>query len=164
MSRRLFLDLDGVLADFDRGVLDLLGMSADAYEAAHSTRDFWFRIRRADDFYANLEEMSDARLLFDAVKHLDPVILTGLPIGNWAGPQKERWVAENFPGTPVITTMARDKHKHMTPGDVLVDDREKHRATYEAAGMVFVHHTSARASVAALREYFPSVRAVDDAE
>ena len=158
MSRRLFLDLDGVLADFDRGVLDLLGMSADAYEAKHSKKDFWFRIRRAEDFYATLPEMPDARALFDAVKHLDPVILTGLPIGNWAAPQKERWVAEHFPGTPIITTMARDKHKHMDEGDVLVDDRLNHRATYEEAGMVFVHHTSAKASVAALREWFPSVR------
>jgi hypothetical protein len=157
MSRRLFLDLDGVLADFDAGVMALLGMSADAYEAKHSKKDFWFRIRRADDFYAHLPEMPDARILFDAVKHLDPVILTGLPIGNWAKPQKEAWVAEHFPGTPVITTMARDKHKHMHPGDVLVDDRETHRATYEEAGVVFVHHTSAKASVAALEEWFPMV-------
>ena len=163
MSRRLFLDLDGVLADFDRGVLDLLGMSADAYEAKHSKKDFWFRIRRAEDFYATLPEMPDARALFDAVKHLDPVILTGLPIGNWAAPQKERWVAEHFPGTPIITTMARDKHKHMERGDVLVDDRLNHRATYEEAGMVFVHHTSAKASVRELAAYFPTVSA-DDAE
>jgi hypothetical protein len=40
--------------------------------------------------------------------------------------------------------MARDKHKHMKPGDVLVDDRENHRAAYEAAGVVFVHHKNRR--------------------
>ena len=74
-------------------------------------------------------------MLFDAVKHLKPTILTGLPLGNWAAPQKVGWAAEHFPGVPIITCMARDKHKHMKPGDVLVDDRENHRAAYEAAGV-----------------------------
>lgn len=154
---RLFLDLDGVLADFDAGVEALLGMSAAAYEAKRSKRDFWFRLMRADDFYGTLPEMADARTLFDAVAHLEPTILTGLPIGKWAAPQKERWVAEHFPGTPIITTMARDKHKHMHPGDVLVDDRENHRATYEEAGMVFIHHKNARDSLSRLARIFPSV-------
>ena len=65
---------------------------------------------------------------------LQPTILTGLPLGKWAAPQKVAWAAEHFPGVPIITCMARDKHKHMEPGDVLVDDRENHRAAYEARG------------------------------
>jgi hypothetical protein len=158
---QLFLDLDGVLADFESGVEELLGMSAADYEARKSKRDFWFRLMRAEDFYGSLPEMADARLLFDAVAHLDPVILTGLPIGKWAAPQKERWVEAHFPGTPVITTMARDKHKHMETGDVLVDDRETHRSTYEEAGMVFVHHKNARSSLKALRAIFPSIALPD---
>ena len=56
--------------------------------------------------------MPDAQVLFEAVKHLKPTILTGLPLGNWAAPQKERW-APAFPGVPIITCMARDKHMHM---------------------------------------------------
>ena len=49
-------------------------------------------------------------------KHLKPTILTGLPLGNWAAPQKVDWAAEHFPGVPIITCMARDKHKHMHAG------------------------------------------------
>ena len=103
--------------------------------------------------------MPDARLLFDAVEHLKPTILTGLPLGKWAAPQKVEWAAEHFPGVPIITCMARDKHKHMKPGDVLVDDRENHRAAYEAAGVVFVHHRSAEDSLRQLAKIFPSVKA-----
>ena len=77
--------------------------------------------------------MPDARLLFDAVKHLEADDPHGLPLGNWAAPQKVEWAAEHFPGVPIVTCLARDKHKHMHPGDVLVDDREKHRAAYEGA-------------------------------
>jgi hypothetical protein len=55
--------------------------------------------------------------------------------------------------------MARDKHKHMKPGDVLVDDRENHRAAYEASGVRFVHHRSAADSLRQLAKIYPSLRA-----
>lgn len=155
---RLFLDCDGVLADFDAGVGRLLGMSANAYERRHSRGAFWGKLAKAPDFYARLPLMADARVLFEAVEHLHPTVLTGLPLGKWAAPQKLAWVEEHFPGTPVITCMARDKHRFMDPGDVLVDDRENHRATYEAHGVVFVHHRSARESLSELATIYPSVK------
>ena len=155
---RLFLDADGVLADFDDGARRLLGMKSKQFIAEHGRRAFWSRLAKAKNFYAGLSEMPDARLLFDGVKHLKPTILTGLPIGKWAAPQKVAWAAMHFPGVPIITCMARDKHKHMHRGDVLVDDREKHREAYEAAGVVFVRHRNAGDSLRELAKIFPSVK------
>jgi hypothetical protein len=151
----LFLDLDGVLADFDAGARKVLGMSPKAFEAKYSKREFWRRLARAKDFYATLPLMPDAMELFDAVKHLEPTILTGLPLGNWAAPQKVRWVAEHFPGTKIITTMARDKRDHAKEGDVLVDDQLKHRHLWEEVGGIFVHHRNARRTIEELGQYFP---------
>jgi len=156
---RLFLDADGVLADFGLGVRRLLGMQPKAYIAAHGRAAFWKQLARAPNFYGSLPEMPDARILFDAVRHLDPTILTGLPLGNWAAPQKIEWAAEHFPGVPIVTCLAQDKHLHMDPGEVLVDDREKHRAAYEKAGVVFVHHKNAADSLRQLAKIFPSVKA-----
>jgi 5'(3')-deoxyribonucleotidase len=158
-SPRLFLDADGVLADFDEGARRLLGMTPQAYEAKHGRGAFWKRLANAKNFYGTLPEMPDAHVLFEAVKHLKPTILTGLPLGKWAAPQKIEWAAEHFPGVPIITCMARDKHKHMHPGDVLVDDRENHRVAYEAAGVIFVHHKSAEDSLRQLAQIYPSVSA-----
>jgi hypothetical protein len=158
---KLFLDCDGVLADFDAGAKALLGMTPAQFEARHGRRVFWRRIAKADNFYGTLPETPDARRLFDAVKHLKPTILTGLPLGDWAAPQKVKWAAEHFPGVPIITCMARDKHKHMKPGDVLVDDRENHRDAYEREGVVFVHHKDAGDSLRQLAKIFPSVIAAD---
>ncbi len=155
---RLFLDADGVLADFNTGVRNLLGMDPAAFERRNGKKEFWRRIAKAPDFYARLPEMPDAQRLVAAVKHLEPTILTGLPIGNWAALQKVRWANEHFPGMPIITCMARDKHNHMKPGDVLVDDRECHRTAYEKAGIVFVHHKNAPDSLRQLAEIFPSVQ------
>jgi hypothetical protein len=160
---RLFLDADGVLADFDEGARRLLGMSPKAFEARHGRREFWRRIANAKNFYGTLPEMPDARELFEAVEHLKPTILTGLPIGKWAAPQKVAWAAEHFPGVPIVTCMARDKAKHMKPGDVLVDDRDNHRAAYEEAGVVFIHHKNAADSLKQLAEIFPSVKAPESA-
>ncbi len=153
----LFLDLDGVLADFDAGAKQVLGMSSRAFEAKHGRREFWRRLARAKDFYGTLPLMPDAMVLFDAVKHLQPTILTGLPLGNWAAPQKVTWAAEHFPGTKIITTMARDKFRHMTGLDVLVDDRIDHRDKWENAGGTFIHHVNARDSLRQLAEIYPSV-------
>ena len=149
MTPRLFLDADGVLAAFDEG----------AFEAKHGRGAFWKRLANARNFYGSLPEMPDARLLFDGVKHLQPTILTGLPLGGWAAAQKVEWAAAHFPGVPIITCMARDKHKHMKKRDVLVDDRENHRAAYEAAGIVFVHHKDAADSLRQLAKIYPSVKA-----
>jgi hypothetical protein len=156
---RLFLDADGVLADFDEGAKMLLGMTPRQFEARHGRREFWRRIASAKNFYGSLPEMPDARLLFDAVEHLQPTILTGLPLGRWAAPQKVEWAAEHFPGVPIITCMARDKARHMKPGDVLVDDSETHRAAFEHAGVVFIHHKNAVDSLRLLAKIFPSVKA-----
>ncbi|HEY6662677.1 MAG TPA: hypothetical protein VIZ66_07120 [Sphingomicrobium sp.] len=164
MKPRLFLDADGVLADFDRGACELLGMKPKAYIDKRGRGMFWKRLANASNFYGSLPKMPDADLLFDAVKHLNPTILTGLPLGSWAAPQKVKWAAEHFPGVPIVTCLARDKHKHMHRGDVLVDDREKHRKAYEDAGVVFVHHKNAEDSIRQLSKIFPSVKAPSGAE
>ncbi len=155
---RLFLDADGVLADFDRAARRLLGVSPREFIAKHGRGAFWKQLAQTKSFYSSLPEMPDARLLFEAVEHIKPTILTGLPLGSWAAPQKVEWAADHFPGVPIITCLARDKHKHMHAGDVLVDDRAKHRALYEETGVVFVHHRNAKDSLRQLVKIFPSVR------
>ncbi len=152
--RQLYLDCDGVLADFDKGATSILGLSPKKFEERHGLGRFWQKLASAPDFYFSLPLMPDAMRLFDAVKHLDPIILTGLPRGNWAADQKMRWAAEHFPGVRMITCMARDKRDHAREGDVLVDDNNKFRHLWEQAGGIFVHHKNAAQSIEELRAYF----------
>ena len=153
--KQLFLDCDGVLADFDTGAEQILGMSVDRFQRRYNPGLFWDKLRRAPDFYANLPLLPGAQRLFDAVKHLDPVILTGLPRGDWAAPQKQRWAQQHFPGTKVITCMAVDKRKHAKEGDVLVDDTLKHRHLWEEAGGIFIHHHDVDRTLEELGQIFP---------
>lgn len=151
--RQIFLDLDGVLADFDAAATVLFGGPPRAAEKAMGTPEFWRRIRRARRFYRDLPLVPDAMQLYNAVKHLHPIILTGVPAGGWAEEQKIAWVAHHFPGVNIITCRAKEKFLHIRHrGDVLVDDYLKYKELWEQAGGVFIHHTSARGSVARLAE------------
>jgi hypothetical protein len=151
MRRQIYLDCDGVLADFDRGAEAILGLPPRVFEKRHGQGAFWKRLASAPDFFDGLEPLPDAMELFAAVAHRRPIILTGLPRGKWAEPQKRRWAQRHFPGVPVITTSAALKREHCQPGDVLVDDRDTYRRLWEAEGGVFIHHSDARSSIEALR-------------
>ena len=68
MRRRIYLDCDGVLADFDRGAEAILGLAPHAFEQAHGAGEFWRRLARAPEFFANLDPLPDAMQLYEAVR------------------------------------------------------------------------------------------------
>jgi hypothetical protein len=144
----LFLDLDGVLADFDRGVRAVTGRRPEELKL----REMWRALAKAPDFYGTLEFMHDAEVLWEFCRPFRPTILTGLPLGSWAPAQKTRWVARMLGAdVPILTCMSREKHLYSGPGHVLVDDRAGAAEAWERAGGRFVHHVSAERSIAALR-------------
>ncbi len=147
---QLFLDCDGVLADFDSLAIEIFGQHPRAAEAALGTDEFWNQLRSHGSFYRDLPLLPDAQQLVRAVAHLNPIILTGCPQGGWAESQKVAWAAHHFPHLDIVTCMSKDKRLHMQPGDILVDDFLKYRHLWEQAGGIFVHHTSARESLAQL--------------
>ena len=153
LVNQLFLDCDGVLADFDTAAERLFHMGPRQAEAALGTQGFWSRLRNHKDFYSHLPLMHDAMRLFDAVAQLDPIILTGCPMGGWAERQKVNWAARHFPGVEIITCRSREKCQFLqNPGDILVDDFLKFRHLWEEAGGIFVHHQSAQQSLERLAE------------
>jgi hypothetical protein len=145
---QLFLDCDGVLADFDTAAEQIFNQNSREAEATVGTDSFWNRLSGRDNFYGNLPLLPDAMQLYQAVAHLKPIILTGCPQGGWSEPQKVEWAARHFPGVPIITCRSKEKFLHLRhPGDILVDDYLKYRHLWEEAGGIFVHHTSARETI-----------------
>lgn len=155
----VFLDCDGVLADFDTYAHAYFGMAPRAYEAKVGSSRFWAELEAKGDFYRNLPLMADAMALYEGVKHLNPTILTGCPRGNWAEAQKVAWAAEHFPGVPIITCRSADKRAHAKAGDVLIDDWAQHRHRWIEMGGVFITHHCADTSLATLWAHYPTMRA-----
>ena len=89
---RLFLDLDGVLADFDAGVLRAMGK----LPSELTDRQMWPVLARTPGFYEHLPWTTDGRDLWEFSKRYSPVIVTGIPLGKWAEPQKRAWCAREL--------------------------------------------------------------------
>lgn len=159
----IFLDCDGVLADFDTHGHAYFGKSPRQAEADIGSDAFWSHLEAKADFYRNLPLMPDARELYAGVRHLSPTILTGCPKGKWAQAQKVAWAQEHFPGVPVITCRSADKRKHMRSGDVLIDDWPVHRHRWIEYGGIFISHYDAASSLDTLWAHYPHLRSTTDA-
>lgn len=153
----VFLDCDGVLADFDAYAQVYFGKHPREYERLMGSARFWAELEAKGDFYRHLPLMPDAHELVAGVAHLNPTILTGCPRGNWAEAQKIAWAAEHFPGVPIITCRSADKRDHAKPGDVLIDDWPQHRHRWIEMGGVFISHFDAQSSLAALWAHYPAL-------
>lgn len=149
---QLFLDCDGVLADFNKRATEIVGMPPRDFEDKVGEKKFWDAIYGTPDFFSSLDPMPDAYELVNAVSHLNPIILTGKPRGNWAEKQKLVWRDKYFPNLPMIVCPSRDKIKYAKPGDVIVDDWAKHQQTWLNGGGIWVMHTSAKDSIRQLKE------------
>jgi len=152
----IYVDLDGVLADFDARATLLFGKHPRQAEREDGSEWFWQTIAKEHYFYLTLPRMADASLLWDGVLFFEPkpIILTGVPSSMpWAADHKKAWCADQFPGTQVITCFSRDKAKYCKPRDILIDDWEKYKDLWEQAGGRFITHTSAQRSLDELRSY-----------
>ncbi len=147
----VFLDCDGVLADFDRGAKRVLGMAPRVFEDQFGSQTFWSKLEAHPRFYADLDLMPDASDLVAGVARFSPRILTGCPSGGWAESQKLEWAARHFPGIPMITCKSRGKNQYASSGDILIDDWPQYMEEWQSVGGIFILHRSATESLAALR-------------
>ena len=161
---QLFLDCDGVLADFDSRAITLLGEHPRQAEVTLGTEAFWQTLRNQNAFFRDLPKIRDADLLYRSVAHLNPIILTGCPAGEWAEEQKLAWAQEHFPGVRMITCRSKDKRLHMSPGDILIDDYLQYRHLWLEAGGIFIHHQSAKQSLEELSKYIDLISVEEGGE
>jgi hypothetical protein len=153
----LFLDLDGVLADFDGHYAATIGPLPPRNDPKRDVD--WDKIA-GSQFYAGIPPMDDAFELWDFVKGMHPEILSGVPTTgrDVAEANKRAWVRCWFGSSvPVHLCLAREKNHYAKPGDILVDDWPKYQSLWEAKGGVWVSHTSAIETIRKLQtvEFVP---------
>ena len=158
---QVFLDCDGVLADFDKYASQLLGMPPREFEATKhngNSGPMWKILYEHEDYFYKLPKMPDADELVAGVIAMgyEPIILTGIPSqdgSDWAIDQKTRWAQDHFPELEIICCKSKDKFKHMVDGlhNVLIDDWAQHQQVWEDAGGTFILHTSAAKSLRELQ-------------
>lgn len=154
---QIFLDCDGVLADFDLYASEILGMPPREFEAQKGDSRLWEILYSTKDYFFNLPKMVDADELVNGVleRGYEPIILTGIPSkegSDWAIDQKQRWRRKHYPDLKMITCKSKDKLLHMVEGkhNILIDDWPKWRHLWEEGGGTFILHTSASTSLSEL--------------
>lgn len=148
-QRCVFVDMDGVLADFDSGYEKHFGR-----RPHHDERDVkWEQIRQIPFFFRRLEPMADAFALWQGVFAYKPVVLTGVPDSvPHAADEKREWIAEKFGAdVQVICCRSRLKFEYGRPDDVLIDDRAKCGEPWTKMGGVWINHRSAADSLCQLQ-------------
>ena len=159
---KIYVDLDGVLADFVKGVAKLLdgGYSEKRYESDSKYRSkMWKAVKeyskKGGKLWLELEPMSDAKKLWDYVKNYDPEILsaTGNPEYG-AGEQKHKWVAKHVdPKVKVnLTRTSAEKANHAKENYILIDDKSKSINPWKAAGGIGILHKNAANTIAQLKK------------
>lgn len=147
---RLFCDLDGVLVDLEDGFEKLLHRRP---SKVHDDIDWADVMRQLPDFFRLLQPTRDAMDLWRYIKSR-ATILTGCPALLEGSTNDKEWWVRAWLGqsVPIICCRSRNKWHHCRPGDVLIDDWEKHRSKWEAAGGLWITHTDAASTIDKLKE------------
>ena len=145
----LFVDMDGVLADFDTGYRQRFGIAA----CKENDNVDWGLVRRTAGFYRDLPPMTDFDEFWAGVAPFSPIILTGVPHSVAEAVENKRaWVDKHIgKDQPMIGCASKDKSLHIkAPGDILIDDWNKYRHVWIGRGGRWITHTSAKTSLTEL--------------
>ena len=149
---KIYVDMDGVLVDFDGGYEKLTGMTT--READEKGPEFfWKPISKAGaKWWITLNWMSDGKQLWDYVKKYNPELLSAPSREEASKMGKRIWVKRELPGAKLILRSADKKQEFASPTSILIDDREKNIEQWEAAGGIGILHTDASSTIKKLKE------------
>ena len=146
---KVYLDMDGVIADFDKRFEDLSGMKPKEFESKYGKNKFWEFIDEDNkiSFWVGIPEMPGAKALVDAVKKYNYELLTAPSVKKQSYLGKILWVRNHsdlLGGKPRINfKKAKEKHlvkPELSKTDILIDDREDTIGRWESAGGTGIHY------------------------
>lgn len=139
----IYVDLDGVLADFDGYFKQTFNLSPREYEDEFGSEDFWHQINQIDDFFFNLPLLPGAYDLMNYLEPHDPIILTAASRHRPTScNEKIRWVQSKFGDSQRVITVfgGRNKHYWCRRGDILIDDWESNAKLWRDKGGIWITH------------------------
>jgi len=149
----LFIDLDGVLADFDKH----FHQHHNKFFREFGDEEAWTKLKEIPDFWLDLDPMFDAFELWNRIKTLHiPIVLLSSPGSHdehRARFQKRLWVDKHLGrDVPLILCAAKDKCKFAGKDRVLIDDMNLNIDQWVNHGGHGILHVSAEDSLSQLRQ------------
>ena len=151
---KIYVDMDGVIADFEKRYSSLYGYISDTQRRKEFVGNFKDFI--ATEQFATLELMPDALVLIAALNNIDipkEILSSTAHQENYSAisAQKHTWLdkhsitwSRNFvPGK-------QHKYKWATPNSIIIDDTLSVIQDWEKAGGITIHHKNAETTLAEL--------------
>ena len=152
MGYKIYCDMDGVIADFERGYEELTGIDLQG-EFKPEGKEFWDPISKAGvGFWAGLKWMPDGQQLWDYIKPHKPKLLSAPSREDSSRIGKHVWVKHKIPGTKLILRYADKKKQLASPTSILIDDRIKNIEDWESAGGIGILHINAANTISQLKK------------
>nr|CAI3971121.1 5'-3' deoxyribonucleotidase [Ochrobactrum phage ORM_20] len=159
MAHNIFIDLDGVMADFDGYFFKRFGRVCQIME----DDEMWSLIDSEEpNFFLNLPLMENSIEIFAKTleyAELAPIFLTACPKHTYhaAAEQKKEWVKRNICERSLVLPVLGGANKRcflQNRGDVLIDDFEKNIIPWIQNGGHGIHHKSVEDTKQQLDQYF----------
>lgn len=162
---KIYVDLDGVLADFAGAVKERFGK-----EMAQIPKNvLWSKVQHYNDshepWFYSLPKMHDADVLWQFLvqnfKNIEILSASGTTPRDASG-QKKAWVGEHF-GWDVKTNIvlsAKEKAAFAAPNTILIDDTARAVNPFIQAGGMAVLHTNTRSTISALNVLMDDLKGI----
>jgi len=157
----VYVDMDGVLADFDQGVYNITGTSPDTI----SEEELWNAINEygKSKFFSELPWMSGSKEMWNFITNnfLKVKILSALGKSDKGNNQtaqgKTAWLRHNLPSlreSDIILVENKHRKRHYSrPGDIIIDDTPVVIQEWIKKGGIGILHVSATGTINQLKKY-----------
>jgi hypothetical protein len=144
MDYKIFLDMDGVLVNFDEQFKELTGEYPKQYEQTHTPDEFWGEIDGAGvGFWRGMKWMPGGQELYNRASQFDHVLLSSPSRSETSKIGKRLWRRDKTPDTKLILARSYNKKNYAAPNHILIDDREDNIQQWVSAGGIGILYKSA---------------------
>ena len=149
----IYLDMDGVVANFDKRFKDLSGLLPNDFVDKYGKNAFWDLIdeKHKVSFWRGIEIMPGAKKLVDFVSKYPYEMLTAPSVKKQSVIGKGLWITDKvgtlYPSRPKVTYRpAKEKHNvkpDLTKFDILIDDKKSTIDRWDAKGGTAIFYQNA---------------------
>jgi hypothetical protein len=151
----LYVDLDGVLCDFDGRFRQLSGgISFEKYAELYNDNEAWKIISdEGYKFWAFLNWTKDGKELWKSIKKYTPIILSAPSQDPISLVGKKAWVKSHIGNPKAIYVPAKLKQEYADKNSILIDDYDKNINQWRGKGGIGILHKNTKDTLKELNKY-----------
>jgi predicted ABC-type ATPase len=149
----IYVDLDGVLVDFERQLYDKTGIDDfETFVQQHGENLIWDKIsKHGVEFWSEMAWLDGGEELWDYVKKYNPIILSA-PKDKNSKIGKIRWIKKYLGDVPYILVPAKEKQNYSNNNSILIDDYSRNIRQWQDKNGIAIHHKNLNDTLSQLKQ------------